>query len=164
MRSLPEVPRELRLAVMDRAMVQVLQQRLSERLTATGSRSFETCVVDRRKHGPHPCFEIEDRITQRCSRRAVEDVAAVLACPVIVLAGSDRGEMPLHIQDVQHETGERRCVGARRPRERIVREPCDQRRKIFMAIVCRAEHRADDRWKVARWLVLAHEHMFAART
>ena len=164
MRSFPEVPRELRLAVMDRAMVQVLQQRLSERLTPTGSRSFEACVIDRRKHGAHPCFEIDDRITQRCSRRTVEDVAAVLACPVIVLAGSDRGEMPLHIQDVEHETGERRCVGARRPRERIVREPCDQRRKIFMAIVCRAEHRADDRWKVARWLVLAHEHMFAART
>ena len=164
MRSFPEVPRELRLAVMDRAMVQVLQQRLSERLTAIGGRSVETCVVDRRKHGPHPCFDIEDRITQRCSRRAVEDVAPILAYPMIVLAGSDRGEMPLHIQDVQHETGEGRCFGARRPRDRIVREPCDQRRKIFVAIVCRAEHRADDRRKVARWHVLAHEHMFAART
>jgi len=39
MRSFPEVPRELRLAVMDRAMVQVLQQRLSERLTATGGKA-----------------------------------------------------------------------------------------------------------------------------
>jgi len=39
MRGFPEVPRELRLAVMDRAMVQVLQQRLSERLTATGGKA-----------------------------------------------------------------------------------------------------------------------------
>ena len=76
-------------------------------MTATGSRSSETRVVDRREHGPHPCVAIEDRIAQLCRRRAVEDVAAVLTRLVIVLAGSDGREMPLHIQDVEHETGAR---------------------------------------------------------
>ena len=89
-------------------------------MTATGSRSFETRVVDRREH-PHPGVAIEDRIAQLCRRRAVEDVAAVLTCLVIVLAGSDGREMPLHNQDVEHETGAR-VRRRRRPCEGIIRE------------------------------------------
>ena len=72
--------------------------------------------------------------------------------------------MPLHIQDVEHEPGERGCVGARCPGEGFIRQPAKQGGEVEMAIVRRAKHRADDRRKVARWFVLVHEHIIAGPT
>src|SRR5438552_15736814 len=81
----PKVPGELRLTVMDRAMVEVLQQGFSDRPTGARSKGFEPRLVDRCECTPYLHAEGGDRITQLLCRCAVEDVAAVLSCPVIVL-------------------------------------------------------------------------------